>query len=773
MVKKRPEESVHDEQFGIDDNNIENKETSQEHTSNINNGSEDSENQASGDLSPDNTVNPDEQTSDNESLHNPKNTDEQQPETEDINEAEKPENHHPENELAEDTSTPEENASETDSLKDNEEAEDHDEKNEDSDNSDKSKESHIEDIEETNTEEADELAPENNNNEEAGETDSDDNTSQEVTNEEKTENTSDLQNKPEIIDYSALSKEDLVASLRDLMSKGSVYDIKDDVDQIKINFYKKQKAELEKKRKKFTDEGGAPEDFKPEEEQIEKELKEYLARFKDYKTEYNKHLEEEKQHNLEEKYKIIEEIKDLVNRKESINKTFQEFRELQQRWREAGPVPQQSLNDLWETYHHHVETFYDYIKINQELRDLDLKKNLEAKIGLCEKAEELLLEPNVITAFNTLQHLHSQWREIGPVPREMRTDIWKRFKDTTSKINKKHQEYFLTLKQEQKKNLEAKILLCEKAEEITGKEIKSFQEWEKLSHELIDLQKVWRTIGFAPKKDNNKIYKRFRDACDNFFNRKRDYYSHARQEQDDNLQLKIDLCVQAEALQDSTEWKKTTEELIELQKKWKEIGPVPYKHSDKVWKRFRSACDKFFECKSKHFSTVDSSYESNLKKKEELIEKIENLELSSKVENNLNKLKEFQREWANIGFVPYEVKDEIQEKYRKAINQKFDALKIDDDKKNLLKFKSKLENLTNKQNSDYRINQERDKFISKVKQLENDIVLWENNIGFFAKSKNAESMIKEVQRKIDDAKSKIEVLNEKIRMIDDFEEEED
>jgi len=588
---------------------------------------------------------------------------------------------------------------------------------------------------------------------------------------EKTKTESETSAEPEKIDYAALSKEDLVAILKDTVDKGSVREIIHDVEVIKVQFYKKHKADVEKKRNKFYDEGGAPEDFKVEEDPLEKTLKEYLARFREYKAEYNKLLEEDKHKNLDEKYRIIGEIKDLVNRKESINKTFHEFRELQRRWREIGPVPQQNLKDLWETYHHHVETFYDYIKINQELRDLDLKKNLEAKLGLCEKAEELLLEPNVITAFKLLQTLHEQWREIGPVPVEMRTEIWKRFKETTSKINRKHQEYFLNLKQEQKKNLEAKTLLCEKVEDIITFEIATYQKWENHSHEIIKLQKVWRTIGFAPKKDNNKIYKRFRDACDTFFNKKREFYSHTKQLLEDNLQLKTDLCIQAEALSESTEWKKTTEELIALQKRWKEIGPVPHRSSDKIWKRFRSACDKFFECKMQHFASMDNSYESNLKKKEELIEKIKNLKLSSKLEENLNQLKELQREWANIGFVPYEVKDEIQNKYRQAVNQKFDDLKIDEDKKDLLKFKTKLDNIHSKSNFDYRMNQEREKFIAKLKQIENDIVLWENNIGFFTKSKNADNMIKEVQNKIDAAKRKIEVLTEKIKMIDEMDSE--
>ena len=311
-------------------------------------------------------------------------------------------------------------------------------------------------------------------------------------------------------------------------------------------------------------------------------------------------------------------------------------------------------------------------------------------------------------------------------------------------------------------------MLCEKVEDIITFEIATYQKWENYSHEIIKLQKVWRTIGFAPKKDNNKIYKRFRDACDTFFNKKREFYSHTKQLLEDNLQLKTDLCIQAEALSESTEWKKTTEELIALQKRWKEIGPVPHRSSDKIWKRFRSACDKFFECKMQHFASMDNSYESNLKKKEELIEKIKNLKLSSKLEENLKQLKELQREWAAIGFVPYEAKDEIQNKYRQAVNQKFDDLKIDEDKKDLLKFKTKLDNIHSKSNFDYRMNQEREKFIAKLKQIENDIVLWENNIGFFAKSKNADDMIKEVQNKIDAAKRKIEVLTEKIKMIDEM-----
>ncbi|MBN1159247.1 MAG: DUF349 domain-containing protein [Bacteroidales bacterium] len=570
------------------------------------------------------------------------------------------------------------------------------------------------------------------------------------------------------INYAALSMEDLVAMLREMVGNKPVESILHDVESIKINFYKKHKAEIEQRRKAFISMGGELDEFTVEPVPLELDMKELLRRFRDLKSEYNKVLEEQKVRNLEEKYNIIEKIKELVTRKESINRTFQEFRDLQKQWREIGPVPQQNVKDMWDTYHHHVEAFYDFIRINQELRDLDLKKNLEAKIELCEKAEELLLDSNIVNAFKNLQDLHEQWREVGPVPADMRVEIWDRFKEATAKINKKHQEHFIQLKGEQKKNLEAKTALCEKAEEFGNLEITTHKEWVEFSRELMNLQKVWKTIGFAPKKDNVRIYKRFREACDNFFNRKRDYYGSVKEEQNNNLQLKTELCIQAETISESTEWKKTMEELIELQQRWKEIGPVPHKHSDKLWKRFRAACDKFFERKASHYSEVDNSFENNLIKKRELIREIEDLKFSENAEYCLKKLKELQRRWTEIGFVPLKEKDEIHEKYRQAINQKFDQLKIDDSRKNILKFKSKIDNYLEKPNGMHRIRMEREKYVARLKQMENDIVLWENNIGFFTHSKNAESMIKEVENKIENTRKNIDLLNRKINMIDDL-----
>lgn len=567
-------------------------------------------------------------------------------------------------------------------------------------------------------------------------------------------------------DYSTLTREDLVNRLEILLDNQSVQEIKNDVDHIKINFYKKNKAEIEQKRKKFVEDGGKFEDFVVEADILEERIKELFKRYRQKKAEFNRNLESEKQENLKKKYEVIDKIKDLINSKESINKTFHEFRDLQHQWHTLGLVPQQNLKDLWDTYNHHVEKFYDYIKINKELRDLDLKKNLELKIQLCEKAEELLLEPSVITAFKTLQRYHDQWREIGPVPAELRAEIWERFKDATAKINRKHQEHFEGLKKAQKKNLEQKNLLCEQVEEICNMVLKNHKEWDEKSKEIMEIQKVWKTIGFAPKKDNNKIYERFRSACDSFFTNKREFYAQNKEQQLNNLQMKTDICVQAEALKDSTEWKKSTEDLINLQKKWKEIGPIPKKHSDAVWKRFRAACDHFFKQKSEHYRNVDKTYSQNLEAKNTLLEEINSFVLTDNIEENFKIINEFQRKWSEIGFVPFKEKDNLQEQFRQAINKHFDNLDINDGKRNLLKFKNKLNNISQKPKADVKMLQERERFMNRLQQLRNDIVLWENNIGFFTKSKNAESMIEEVQKKIDDAKETMVLLEKKIEMID-------
>jgi hypothetical protein len=568
------------------------------------------------------------------------------------------------------------------------------------------------------------------------------------------------------VDYSGYSKHELVETLALIIENRPTLEIRDDVERIRILFYKKMKGESEERKNKFLEGGGKIEEYRQWVDPDDARVKHLLEKYKEKKTDYNKVQEAEKYENLKKKYDIIDKIKDLVNREESINKTFHDFRTLQNEWHSIGVVPQTSLKDLWENYHHYVEIFYDYIKINKELRDLDLKKNLESKVLLCEKAEELLLEPNPVNAFRSLQDFHNQWREIGPVPQESKNEIWERFKEATSQINKRHHEYFEKQKDDQKKNLDAKIALCEEIDSINLQEIKNFKEFDERADKVVELQKMWRTIGFAPKKQNNKVYQRFREACDTFFEKKRGFYADNKEIQLNNLQLKTELCMQAEALQESTDWKATSDALIRLQKEWKEIGPVPRKQSERCWKRFRKACDHFFNKKTEFFAALDTSYEDNLKAKLAIIDELEKFDSGTDVQTAFERLKDLQRKWTEIGFVPFNLKDEITNKYRAAINKEFDKLKIGDDDKSILKYKTKLDNLKANPKASRKVHNERDKFFTKIKQLESDIVLWENNIGFFAKSTKADTMIKEVEEKIESAKKLIKTLEEKVKMID-------
>jgi hypothetical protein len=568
------------------------------------------------------------------------------------------------------------------------------------------------------------------------------------------------------VDYSGFSKNELVETLALIVENRPPSEIRDDVERIKALFYKKLKYESEERKSKFLEGGGKIEEYKIWVDPLDYRVKELLDKYREKKNDYTKVQEAEKYENLKKKYDIIDKIKDLVNREESINKTFHDFRSLQNEWHSIGVVPQSSLKDLWENYHHSVEVFYDYIKINKELRDLDLKKNLEAKVLLCEKAEELLLEPNPVNAFRSLQDFHNQWREIGPVPQESKNEIWERFKEATSQINKRHHEYFEKQKDDQRRNLDAKLALCEEVEAINLLEIKSFRDFDERADKIVSLQKMWRTIGFAPKKQNNKVYQRFREACDNFFEKKRTFYADNKETQLNNLQLKTELCIQAESQQESTDWKSTSDALIKLQKEWKEIGPVPRKQSEKTWKRFRKACDHFFNRKAEFFANLDTSYEDNLKAKIAVIEELEKFEPGADVQSAFERLKELQRKWTEIGFVPFNKKEEITNRYRNALNKEFDRLKIADEDKSILKYKTKLDNLKSNPKASRKVRNERDKFFTKIKQLESDIVLWENNIGFFAKSTNADTMIKEVQEKIESAKKMIKTLEEKVRMID-------
>jgi hypothetical protein len=570
------------------------------------------------------------------------------------------------------------------------------------------------------------------------------------------------------VDYSGFNRASLLEALDLLLNQRSIQEITHEVENIRSTFYRKLRAESEEKHKKFVEEGGVEEEYKPAPDPLEEAFKNSYEQYRFRRNEYTKALEGDKEENLKRKLEIIEHIKNLLNTQESLNRTFNEFRDLQRQWREIGPVPQADLHSLWENYHHNVERFYDYIKINKELRDLDLKKNLETKIQICEKAEELLLEPSVVKAFGELQALHNQWREIGPVPNEKKDEIWERFREATNQINRKHQEYYLSLKEEQKKNLEAKVHLCEKIEEILQQEVQNPKEWNDFSQEVVRLQQMWRSIGFAPRKDNNRVYDRFRTACDEFFNRKREYFSRHREEQHSNLQLKTDLCMQAEALSNSTEWKKTSDELVIIQRKWKEIGPVPRKYSDQLWQRFRTACDTFFQKKAEFFNSQDSEQEENLQRKLELVEKVKAFSLSDDHYEDLVTLKEIQKEFTSIGHIPIERKDEVYREFRDALHKLFEQLEIDEPKKEILRYKQKVDNFAQSPKNRNRISSEREKLVNKLKQMESNVVLWENNIGFFAKSQKSESLIREMENKIAQERERIQLIKEKIDLLDRF-----
>ena len=567
--------------------------------------------------------------------------------------------------------------------------------------------------------------------------------------------------------FAGKGKEELVALFARMLEEQPVQSIRRDVEALKIAFYRIRRAEVEAARRRFVEEGGAEEDFAPSVDGAEVQLKEQFKIYRQRRDAFIANLEAEKEANLKVKQTIIEELKELVNSDETLNHTFNKFRELQQRWKETGIVPQQYVKDLWETYNLHVENFYSFIKINKELRDLDLKKNYEQKIALCEQAEALILEPSVVEAFHKLQKLHDEWRETGPVANEYKEALWERFKAASSRINKQHQEHFEELKNEQVKNLELKTELCAATEELSAQPLTTRKEWNKASDRLLEIQKTWKTIGFAPKKDNNRIYERFRTACDRFFEAKRQFYAGMKTEMEHNLQLKTEICEAAESLMNSEEWKKATDELIALQARWKQIGAVSRRHSDAIWKRFRAACDNFFERKASHFASVDGEHEENLQKKLALLAEMAEADVKA---GGYEVIREFQRRWGEIGFVPIKQKDSIQKKYKAAVDELFNTLRGSERDRSMGRFREKVSSL--KASGDRRLRTERERLYNKVRQLEQEIALLENNIGFFAKSKNAEALVADVRAKIDRAREEMAAAVEKVKLIDKQDQEE-
>lgn len=497
-------------------------------------------------------------------------------------------------------------------------------------------------------------------------------------------------------------------------------------------------------------------------EAMETAFKGVYANYKKERAEYNRQQDAQREDNFAKKQAVIEDLKNLVEKQEDVNSTFPAFRELQNRWREIGPVPATKFRDLNDTYQFYVEKFYDMVKINRDLRDLDFKKNLEAKEAFCQAAEKLSENENVVEAFRELQKLHEQWKEFGPVAKEFRDSIWDRFKAATAVINKKYQAYFEGQKEKQQENLAEKTKLCEQVEAIAGKEVKSSNEWNTLSTEIEEIQKIWRTIGFATRKENQKIYDRFRAACYRFFTRKREYYSQFKDSMNENMEKKLSLIEQAEALKDSKEWKKTTEALIALQKQWKEIGAVPRKKSEQLWKRFRAACDEFFNERDKNAKPENDFY-GNLKAKKALVEEINEYALSGDAAADREAARAFADRWQGIGFVPFKEKDAIQASYTEAMKAKFPDFSPRGPRQgggNAGRGGGSRKPLS-----------EKDRLVQQYNKLQQDIDTYENNIGFFSTSKNSAPLIQKMQERIDAAKQELKDLEAKIRKAEESEEE--
>lgn len=567
------------------------------------------------------------------------------------------------------------------------------------------------------------------------------------------------------IDFSAMTCDEIVKSLQKLLDEYPVAALRETMEKLPQQFDARYKAEYEAALAAFTADGDSPEGFEYKNDSRER-FNNLCKQYKEKKTQATRQAEAEREENLKIKLGIVEELKALVQKEEALDKTFQEFRDLQERWRATGAVPQGQLNGLLETYHLHVENFYNYIKINKELRDLDLKRNLDAKVQLCEEAEKLAETNDIAGAFKQLQLLHARWKEIGPIAKELKEPTWERFKVATGQINEKYHRFFESLKAEQENNLKLKEDICERAAAIAAAEYNTLQEWTAGVKKITDLQEEWKQSGTVPQKERNSIYKKFRASCDVFFERKRAFYKEVLAEQNKNLELKIRLCEKVEALQNSTDWKVTTDKIIACQKEWKKIGSAPRKYSNKVWMRFRAACDVFFNNKAAHFKDIDAEQEKNLEQKKALLEEVRNFTLSGNNEQDIARLKEFQSRWSEIGFVPIKQKEAVTEEFRSVINGWFDKLNLDEFDRDLERYRARLSTLEAGDNKEYKIVNEREKLVAKIRQLETDIHTWENNVGFISRSGNAQGLIREMNDKIEKAKQRLVLMQEKLKALD-------
>ncbi len=544
---------------------------------------------------------------------------------------------------------------------------------------------------------------------------------------------------------------------------------KQEIDGLKQSFYKLHNAELEAKKKTFMEAGGTEEDFFPTPDDVEIEFKNILTTIKEKRNRITANLEKQKEDNLTLKLAIIDRLKELVESSEDTNKSYNEFKKLQQQWNDIKVIPQSKVNELWKNYQHYVEKFYDILKLNNEFRDYDFKKNLEIKTHLCEAAERLAEESDAVSAFHQLQKLHQEFRDTGPVAKDLRDEIWNRFKTASTVVNRRHQKHFEELKAVEQLNLDQKTVICEIVEAIEYDELKTFSTWENKTQEIIALQNKWKTIGFAPQKMNVKIFERFRKACDEFFKKKGDFFRTLKEQMNDNFEKKKVLCEKAEALKDSTDWKETADLLTKLQKEWKTIGSVQKKHSDALWKRFIGACDYFFEQKNKATSSLKTVELDNLKKKKSILEQLEAIDDSMEADEAEELVRELMKEWNTIGHVPFREKDKIYKQYHTCIDHLFERFNMHVSQKKLSNFKSNISNINSgDKGGTQSLYREREKLQRTHDNIKNELLTYENNVGFLnTTSKKGNNLLTELNRKIEKLKADLELVTDKIKVIDD------
>lgn len=585
---------------------------------------------------------------------------------------------------------------------------------------------------------------------------------------EETENKqeqAEIITEPQVTESKSFTKEEIIKNLQELSVKAEV-PTRAEVDNLKQSFYKLKSTENEILKEQFIADGGDINSFVIPTDPIEEEFKTLLNTIKEKRAKALADEEKIKEENLLKKERIIEAIKNLTESTGDFNKLYKEFKDLQQQWNEIKLIPAAKVNEIWKAYQLHSEKFYDLIKINNEFRDYDFKKNLEIKTSICEVVEKLQDEPDVVSAFHQLQKFHQQWRETGPVAKEFRDEIWERFKAASTEINKRHQSHFEELKGQEETNLVEKTAICDTLKAIDYTQLKNFKDWDEKSHEIIALQAKWKTIGFVPKKVNSQIFEQYRALCDTFFEKKAEFFKHQKDDMEENLNKKRALCEKAEALKDSTDWKKTTDELIAIQKEWKTIGAVPRKYSDAIWKQFVTACDYFFEQKNNNTSSQKEEELANLATKKEIIEKINALSGQTDLADPMATLRELMNEWHQVGFVPFKEKDKIYKEYQAALDVQFDRLKMDKSERRLQSFKSNVDDIAKSERPKGRLFREREKLMHQFNKVKSDLQTYENNMGFLSISKGASGLLKDMEHKIQDLKNELELIAQKIETID-------